>query len=278
MYLSVLIVMLILRCFKKGGKMQNQKILILNFGGQYDQLIARRVRECNVYCEIKPYAVTIAEIQEFNPIGIIFTGGPDSVYKENSYQPAEGIFELGIPILGICYGDYMRKIPNGFKLVAHSEKCPNVAICDEERRFYGVQFHPEVNHTENGIRMIYNFLYRICGAKGDWTMEDYMHRCIEEIRSKVGSGRVLLALSGGVDSSVCAALFAEAIGPRLTCVFVDHGLLRRNEGDEIERAFEKWNLNLIRVNVGKRFLSKLAGITEPEQKRKIIGYYLSGYY
>lgn len=322
MYLSVLIVMLILRCFKKGGKMQNQKILILNFGGQYDQLIARRVRECNVYCEIKPYAVTIAEIQEFNPIGIIFTGGPDSVYKENSYQPAEGIFELGIPILGICYGcqllshslggevtaaedenareygktitfydnscllfdglgetgiswmshsDYMRKIPNGFKLVAHSEKCPNVAICDEERRFYGVQFHPEVNHTENGIRMIYNFLYKICGAKGDWTMEDYMHRCIEEIRSKVGSGRVLLALSGGVDSSVCAALFAEAIGPRLTCVFVDHGLLRRNEGDEIERAFEKWNLNLIRVNAGKRFLSKLAGITEPEQKRKIIG-------
>ena len=222
--------------------MENQKILILNFGGQYDQLIARRVRECNVYCEVRPYTMTIGEIQEFNPIGIIFTGGPDSVYKEDSYRPAMGIFELGIPILGICYGcqllahylggsvtaakeenvreygktltfydtssllfdglaeegiswmshgDYMEKVPEGFQLTAHSERCPNVAICHEERKLYGVQFHPEVNHTENGIAMIHNFLYKICGAAGDWTMEDYMYRCIEEIRSKVGSGQVL---------------------------------------------------------------------------------------
>ena len=302
--------------------MQNQKVLILNFGGQYDQLIARRVRECSVYCEVKPYTMTLSEIRAFDPIGIIFTGGPDSVYKENSYHPAEGIFELGIPILGICYGcqllahhlggmvtaaenenareygktltfydnscllfdgldeesiswmshgDYMRKVPDGFRLVARSGKCPNVAICDENRKYYGVQFHPEVNHTENGTAMIRNFLYKVCGAVGDWTMESYMYRCIEEIRSKVGNDKVLLALSGGVDSSVCAALFAEAVGSQLTCVFVDHGFLRKDEGDEVEKAFEKWNINLIRVNAGERFLKKLEGITEPEQKRKIIG-------
>ena len=302
--------------------MQNQKILILNFGGQYDQLIARRVRECNVYCEVKPYTMTLSEIQAFDPLGIIFTGGPDSVYKENSFHPAEGIFELGIPILGICYGcqllayhlggmvtaaenenareygktltfyddscllfdgldeesfswmshgDYMKKIPDGFRLVAHSGKCPNVAICDEKRKFYGVQFHPEVNHTENGITMIRNFLYKVCGAMGDWTIEGYMQRCIREIRNKVGEEKVLLALSGGVDSSVCAALFAEAVGSQLTCVFVDHGLLRKDEGDEVEKAFAKWNINLIRVSAENRFLKKLEGITEPEQKRKIIG-------
>ncbi len=302
--------------------MENQKILILNFGGQYDQLIARRVRECRVYCEVRPYTMTIEEIQQFHPIGIIFTGGPDSVYKEDSYHPAEGIFELGIPILGICYGcqllachlgglvvaakeenvreygktltfydtlnplfhglaeegiswmshgDYMEKIPDGFRLTAHSKRCPNVAICDEKRKFYGVQFHPEVNHTENGTAMIHNFLYEICGASGDWTMEDYMHRSIEEIRRKVGSGQVLLALSGGVDSSVCAALFAEAVGSKLTCVFVDHGLLRKGEGDEVEEAFRKWDMKLLRINAGERFLKKLTGVTEPEEKRKIIG-------
>ena len=302
--------------------MENQKILILNFGGQYDQLIARRVRECQVYCEVKPYTVTLSEIREFAPIGIISTGGPDSVYKENSFHPAEGIFELGIPILGICYGcqllahhlgglvtaaeyenareygktrtfydtscllfdgldeesvswmshgDYMKKVPDGFRLVAHSRKCPNVAICDEKRKFYGVQFHPEVNHTENGISMIRNFLYKVCGAMGDWTMEGYMQCCIGEIRNKVEEEKVLLALSGGVDSSVCAALFAEAVGSQLTCVFVDHGLLRKDEGDEVEKAFEKWNINLIRVNAENRFLKKLEGVTEPEQKRKIIG-------
>lgn len=302
--------------------MENQKVLILNFGGQYDQLIARRVRECNVYCEVKPYTLTLDEIREFAPIGIIFTGGPDSVYKENSYHPADGIFELGIPILGICYGcqliahdlggtvtaaeddqareygktptyyddtcllfkdlpkggiawmshgDYMEKVPEGFKLVAHSNKCPNVAICDENRKIYGVQFHPEVNHTQNGKKMIRNFLYEICHANGDWTMEDYMKRCVAEIRAKVGKGQVLLALSGGVDSSVCAALFAEAIGKQLTCVFVDHGLLRKNEGDEVEKAFDKWDINLLRIDAKDRFLGKLAGVTEPERKRKIIG-------
>lgn len=302
--------------------MQNQKILILNFGGQYDQLIARRVRECNVYCEVRPYTMTLQEIVEFAPIGIIFTGGPDSVYKENSYHPAEGIFELGIPVLGICYGcqllahhlggsvtaagdqnareygktltyydnscllfdglpaegiswmshgDFMKEVPDGFKLVAHSEKCPNVGISDEDRKFYGVQFHPEVNHTECGNVMIRNFLYKVCGATGDWTMEGYMHRCIEEIRNKVGLGQVLLALSGGVDSSVCAALFAEAVGEQLTCVFVDHGLLRKNEGNEVEEAFKKWNINLIRVDAKKRFLDRLSGVCEPEEKRKIIG-------
>lgn len=302
--------------------MQNQKILILNFGGQYDQLIARRVRECNVYCEVKPYTMTLDEIRSFAPIGIIFTGGPDSVYKEESYHPAEGIFELGIPILGICYGcqliahhlggsvtaagndmareygktltrydnscslflglpgegiawmshgDYMERVPDGFRLVADSDKCPNVAISNEEKKIYGVQFHPEVNHTQNGTKMIRNFLYEVCFAKGDWTMEGYMNRCIADIREKVGNGQVLLALSGGVDSSVCAALFAEAIGKQLTCVFVDHGLLRKNEGDEVEGAFGKWDINLLRINAKERFLRKLAGVTEPERKRKIIG-------
>ena len=302
--------------------MQNQKVLILNFGGQYDQLIARRVRECKVYCEVRPYTMTLAEIKEYDPIGIIFTGGPDSVYKEDSLHPADGILTMGIPILGICYGcqllahhlggavveagegnareygktlthydtscllfdglpeegiswmshgDYMKKVPKGFSLTAHSAMCPNVAICDENRKLYGVQFHPEVNHTENGTAMIHNFLYKICGAVGDWTMEDYMHRCIREIREKVGAGTVLLALSGGVDSSVCAALFAEAIGSQLTCVFVDHGLLRKQEGDEVEAAFKKWDIHLIRVNAAKRFLSKLAGVADPEKKRKIIG-------
>lgn len=302
--------------------MQNQKVLILNFGGQYDQLIARRVRECRVYCEVKPYTMTLDAIRSFAPIGIIFTGGPDSVYKEESYHPAEGIFELGIPILGICYGcqliahhlggsvtaaedeqareygktltyydnscslfdelpaegiawmshgDYMEKVPEGFKLVAHSDKCPNVAICDEAKRIYGVQFHPEVNHTQNGTKMIENFLYKVCKACGDWTMESYMNNCISAIRQKVGQGKVLLALSGGVDSSVCAALLAEAIGSQLTCVFVDHGLLRKNEGDEVEEAFQKWDINLLRINARERFLSKLAGVTEPEHKRKIIG-------
>lgn len=302
--------------------MEHQRILILNFGGQYDQLIARRVRECQVYCEVKPYTMTLEEIKAFDPIGIIFTGGPDSVYKENACHPAEGIFQLGIPILGICYGcqllahhlggmvteagtdhareygktlthydescllfaglpeqgiswmshgDYMERVPEGFKLTAFSENCPNVAIYDEGRGFYGVQFHPEVNHTEHGKDMIRNFLYKVCHATGDWTMSGYLQQCITEIRQKVGDKKVLLALSGGVDSSVCAALFAEAIGSQLTCVFVDHGLLRLNEGDEVEAAFRKWDLQLIRVDAKDRFLRRLSGVTEPEAKRKIIG-------
>ncbi|MDD3243835.1 MAG: glutamine-hydrolyzing GMP synthase [Eubacteriales bacterium] len=302
--------------------MAKESVLVLDFGGQYNQLIARRVRECNVYCEVKPYTTSLEEIRQEAPIGIIFTGGPNSVYDEHSPQVDPGIFQLGIPILGICYGcqlmahhlggkvtkaqedsareygktetcfdtacrlfadvpetgvtwmshgDYMEKVPDGFSLVAHSAACPNVAICDEKRRFYGVQFHPEVNHTENGLAMIRNFLYKACGAKGEWTMGDYKDIAIASIRDKVKDGKVLLALSGGVDSSVAAALVAEAVGSQLTCVFVDHGLMRLNEGDEVEEAFRKWNINFVRANAEELFLSKLAGVAEPERKRKIIG-------
>ena len=300
----------------------NQKVLILNFGGQYDQLIARRVRECGVYSEVREFSMSVKEILDFDPIGVIFTGGPQSVYKEGSPHPDPEIFSLGLPILGICYGsqliahhlggkvtaalndnsaeygktvtffdnecsifrgigersitwmshgDYMAKIPDGFTLVAHSEKCPTIGIADENRKIYGVQFHPEVLHTEKGTDIIRNFLYEVCGAKGDWNMGDYAKVAIKEIKEKVGSDRVLLALSGGVDSSVAAALFAEAIGNRLTCVFVDHGLMRKNEGDEVEAAFSKWDINFVRVNAEERFLSALKGVEEPERKRKVIG-------
>ncbi|MGM9624906.1 MAG: glutamine-hydrolyzing GMP synthase [Eubacteriales bacterium] len=305
---------------------ENQKVLILNFGGQYDQLIARRVRECGVYCEVKPYTMTADEIRAFAPIGIIFTGGPDSVYADDSCHPDTAVFTLGIPILGICYGcqllayhlgglvtsaeeaengssareygktvtffdtatplfadlpessvtwmshgDYMAKLPEGFALCAHSDKCPNVAIADNDRHFYGVQFHPEVNHTEYGKDMLHNFLYRVCGAVGDWTMGNYKSTAIAQIREKVKDENVLLALSGGVDSSVCAALLAEAIGEQLTCVFVDHGLMRKNEGDQVEAVFSKRSAHFIRVDAKERFLTKLAGVSEPERKRKIIG-------
>ena len=298
------------------------KVLILDFGGQYNQLIARRVRECKVYCEVKPYTMSMEAIRKFAPIGIIFTGGPGSVYEPSSPQVDPAIFQLGIPILGICYGcqliahnlggqvtpaqddsareygktvtyfdtacklfkglpetgiswmshsDYMAKVPGGFALTAHSDACPNVAIADETRGFYGVQYHPEVNHTENGTAMIRNFLYEICGATGEWTMGDYKNTAIAAVREKVKDGRVLLALSGGVDSSVVAALLAEAVGNQLTCVFVDHGLMRLHEGDEVEAAFAKWDINFIRVDAESRFLLKLAGEAEPERKRKIIG-------
>jgi GMP synthase (glutamine-hydrolysing) len=299
-----------------------QEVIVLDFGGQYNQLIARRVRECSVYCEVKPYTTPLSDIRAKNPIGIIFTGGPNSVYAAGSPQPDPEIFRLGIPILGICYGcqllahhlggrvvpasdasareygktetyydtscalfrglpeagvswmshgDYMEKVPDGFALTARSDNCPNVAIADEARGFYGVQFHPEVNHTENGVKMIRNFLYTICGANGEWTMGDYCKTAIAQLREKIGGGRVLLALSGGVDSSVAAALLAEAVGKQLTCVFVDHGLMRKNEGDEVEAAFRKWDVNFIRSDAEQRFLSRLAGVTEPEHKRKIIG-------
>ena len=302
--------------------MSHQTIIVLDFGGQYNQLIARRVRECGVYCEVKPYTTPLAELKKMNPIGFIFTGGPNSVYLETSPRVDAGIFEMGLPVLGICYGcqlmahtlggkvtaaqddsareygktetfydttcplfkglpetgvswmshgDYMEKVPDGFALAAHSKACPNVAIADVKRGFYGVQYHPEVNHTENGVKMIRNFLYEVCGARGDWTMEDYKRTAIAAIREKVGGGRVLLALSGGVDSSVCAALLAEAVGEQLTCVFVDHGLMRKNEGDEVEAAFQPWAMNFVRVDAEARFLGKLAGVTEPERKRKIIG-------
>ncbi len=299
-----------------------EKILVLDFGGQYNQLIARRVRECNVYCEIKPYTMTLEEIKSFAPIGIIFTGGPNSVYLENAPQVDPGIFELGVPILGICYGcqlmahtlggqvtaaqedtareygktetyydtsvklfkglpekgiswmshgDYMAKVPEGFTLVGHTDACPNAAIANEKRGFYGVQFHPEVSHTQNGTRMLRNFLYEVCHAKGEWTMDDFCKRTVAQLREEIGGGRVLLALSGGVDSSVLAALLAEAVGDRLTCVFVDHGCMRKNEGDEVEAAFSKWNIHFVRVEAQERFLSKLAGVSDPQQKRRIIG-------
>ncbi len=302
--------------------MNHQTVVVLDFGGQYNQLIARRVRECSVYCEVLPYHTPLAEILAKKPIGIIFTGGPNSVYLESSPHVDSAIFEQGIPVLGICYGsqlmahnlggrvtaaeedtareygktktyfdtscklfhglpaegitwmshgDYMEKVPDGFSLVAHSDACPNVAICDESRGFYGVQYHPEVNHTQHGIDMIHNFLYLVCGAKGDWTMGDYARNTIEALRKKVGDGKVLLALSGGVDSSVAAALLSKAVGDQLTCIFVDHGLMRKNEGDEVEAAFKGRSLNFVRVNAGERFLGKLAGVSDPEKKRKIIG-------
>ena len=299
-----------------------EKILIIDFGGQYNQLIARRVRECNVYCEVKPWTTPLDQLKAFNPIGIIFTGGPNSVYLDDSPQIDPDIFNWGVPILGICYGcqlmahalggqvtpaqddsareygktdtwydtscklfqglpaqgvswmshgDYMAKVPQGFALTARSDACPNVAIADESRGFYGVQYHPEVNHTEHGIDMIRNFLFEVCHAKGGWTMGDYKNTAIAQLREKIGGGKVLLALSGGVDSSVAAALLAEAVGSQLTCVFVDHGLMRLNEGDEVEEAFAQWDLNFVRVDGADRFLKRLAGVEEPEHKRKIIG-------
>ena len=305
--------------------MAHELVIVLDFGGQYNQLIARRVRECNVYCEVQALTPRpSAELKAMNPIGIIFTGGPNSVYLETSPHVDPEIFTWGVPILGICYGcqlmahtlggqvteaqddsareygktetyydtacklfqglpeqgiswmshgDYMAKVPEGFALTAHSDACPNVAIADEKRGFYGVQFHPEVNHTENGIDMIRNFLYEVCGAKGDWTMGDY---CKNRHRSRSGrrsaDGKVLLALSGGVDSSVVAALLAEAVGEQLTCVFVDHGLMRKNEGDEVEAAFSKWDINFVRVDAEARFLQQAGrGVTIRSSKRKIIG-------
>lgn len=302
--------------------MTHQFVLILDFGGQYNQLIARRVREHNVYCEVKSYKTPIKEIKALKPIGIIFTGGPNSVYDPASPQCDPEIFQLGVPVLGICYGcqlmaltlggkviaaqedtarefgkattyydttcplfkglpaegiswmshnDYMAEVPAGFTLPAHTAMCSNAAIADVQRGFYGVQFHPEVNHTENGSAMLRNFLYEICHAHGDWTMEDFKNSSIQSIRDKVGNGQVLLALSGGVDSSVAAALLAEAVGKQLTCVFVDHGLMRKDEGDEVEAAFARWDINFVRVDASARFLQRLAGVSDPETKRKIIG-------
>ena len=302
--------------------MDHQFVVVLDFGGQYNQLIARRVRECGVYCEVKSYRTPLSELRAMNPIGIIFTGGSNSVYLEDAPRVDPEIFNWGIPILGICYGcqfmahslgglvtpaqedsareygrtqthydtgcrlfhgipetgiswmshgDYMAKVPPGFSLVAHTAACPNAAIADESRGFYGVQYHPEVNHTEHGVAMIRNFLYEVCGAVGDWTMEGYGKSTIQSLREQIGDGKVLLALSGGVDSSVAAALLAEAVGQQLTCVFVDHGLMRKNEGDEVESAFSKWDIQFIRVNAQDRFLTRLSGVSDPETKRKIIG-------
>lgn len=300
--------------------MKNELILILDFGGQYNQLIARRVRECNVYSEVVPFDISIEKIKEKSPKGIIFTGGPASVYGKESPKCAEGIFDLGIPVLGICYGmqlmthtlngnvaradkreygtidvkidntsplfqgfdnenvflmshtDFVETVPEGFKNIGTTSSCPNAAMENKERKLYGIQFHPEVNNSINGTQVIKNFLFNICGCTGDWVISSFVEDSIKSLKEKIGNKKALCALSGGVDSSVAAVLLSKAIGKNLTCIFVDHGLLRKNEGDEVEEIFTKnYDLNFIRVDAKDRFLNKLAGITDPERKRKIIG-------
>ena len=299
--------------------MQHQRVLILDFGGQYNQLIARRVRELNVFCDLLPSDMSLEKIKEYDPIGIIFTGGPNSVYDEGSPKIDKGVFDLGVPVLGICYGcqlmaytlggtverastseygkaevtyvsshltvdmpseavcwmshtDRITKLPEGFKMLAKSDNCPYAAFGDEERKLSGVQFHPEVNHTFKGTQILKNFLYNICGARGDWTMSNFVVNQIAALKAKIGDKKVLCAMSGGVDSAVAATLIHKAVGDQLTCVFVDHGLLRKYEADEVMSVFkDKLGMNLIKADDGAIFLEKLKGVSDPETKRKIIG-------
>lgn len=302
--------------------MQKELVVVIDFGGQYNQLVARRVRECNVYCEIYSYKTDLAKIKAMNPKGIILTGGPSSCYEEGAATCSTELFEMGIPVLGLCYGaqlmmhvlggrvekapvreygktevlvnttsplfqnvqdhticwmshfDYISEVAPGFEIVAHTVNCPVAAAQNTGRKLYAIQFHPEVLHTVEGSKMLGNFVKNVCGCSGDWRMDSFVEESVKAIREKVGDGKVLLALSGGVDSSVAAGLLSRAIGKQLTCVFVDHGLLRKNEGDEVEAVFGEggqFDLNFIRVNAQERYYSKLAGVTEPERKRKIIG-------
>ena len=302
--------------------MNKETVIVLDFGGQYNQLVARRVREQNVYCEIYSYKTPLEEIKAKNPKGIILTGGPASCYEEGAASCDKELFEMGVPVLGLCYGaqlmmhvlggkvekapvreygkteleldttsalfkgipahticwmshfDYISEIAPGFHAIAHTDNCPYAAVANEAQNLYGFQYHPEVLHTPEGSNMLRNFLYEVCHCAGDWRMDAFVEHTIQEIRDRVGDGKVLLALSGGVDSSVLAALLAKAIGKQLTCVFVDHGLLRKNEGDEVEGVFGpkgSFDINFIRVNAQERYYAKLAGVEEPERKRKIIG-------
>lgn len=303
--------------------MKNELVIVIDFGGQYNQLVARRVRECNVYCEIYSYKIDIEKIKEMNPKGIILTGGPNSCYEAGAPTYTKELFELGVPVLGLCYGaqlmshvlggevkaapvreygkteviidkpeskifenvstptvcwmshfDYIAQTAPGFEISAHTADCPVAAAENTEKDLYAIQFHPEVLHTAEGTKMINNFVKNVCKCAGDWKMDAFVEETIQAIREKVGDGKVLCALSGGVDSSVAAVMLSKAIGSQLTCVFVDHGLLRKNEGDEVEAVFGPegdYDLNFIRVNAQQRFYDKLAGVTEPEKKRKIIG-------
>ena len=301
---------------------QNEKVLVVDFGGQYNQLVARRVRECNVYCEIVSYRVGLDAIRAQNPKGIIFTGGPNSVYVDGAPTIDPAIFDLGIPVLGLCYGfqlmthllgghvckapereygktlvhvdtkskvfenvspeticwmshnDYAETAPTGFTISAYTDNCPVAAIELPEKNLYGFQFHPEVLHTPEGKTMLHNFVYNVCGCKGDWKMGSFVETSVKALREKIGNGKVLCALSGGVDSSVAAAMLSKAVGKQLTCVFVDHGLLRKNEMEEVCEVFGpngQFELNFVCVNARQRFYDKLAGVSEPEKKRKIIG-------